>query len=819
MPRPTMFARFVNTFFRLQEPAPYQGQIPELPGPAPVQLHVTEIGASGTDIQSGYYQEEYLPELTGRPAADVYDKMRRADAKIKMALSAVKSPLKKATWDIEKADETPEAEKIAEFCKFILFEDMGKTWSEFLGEATSVIDFGHAVFEKTHKAVVGHPTWGNYNGIKSLGFRSQRTIERWHLNPDGQIRDIEQFVYGDLERRVLIPGAHLVKFALDKEGDNYEGISMLRAAYGAWWRKNLYLRLSSAGFERAAIKTPVLKYPQGQQNSDQFAKAYAALQVYMSHQNSALTLPEGYEVVFLDSDFDADKAVSLIEFENKEIVHAFVANFLALGQDGKGSYSLSFDLSDFFLSTVEFIGEMMCDELNRAVIKDIVDLNFGPQEKYPRLTCTGISDKAGKELAEIIQILLNSHAITAGPELEDNLRQRYGLPEKPEGQEEPSPDQVEETPEENEDAEAEAALDDKPEEKTNQLSEVIQLAETPKKLISKGSEELLELMRKHLKTIADALILKTVKRWKAGEKEKAIRDNSTPGYSDYLSAMQDFFADVSDVALDQARKEVPSKKNLKLADINDRPSKLRRRLKGQSNLVVDSQIADLEKAIYFQYLSSMDLDSESMIAQNLSEAADKYIASASVTAASGNTVAQVVNQSRSEFFDTPEVSDEIESYTFVNGDPQSEICSALAGTVFSPDDPDVLTYQPPLHHNCKSIMAPNLKGNKNPEPTEKDKAWRKEVAGAQDSITLADFASGPLAIQSIRVDKKLALTADEAKKFAQEFYREVNTMTVLEDSYRFEVGDLGLFIEGTLRTFCPIEGLTVVIGRLNNAML
>jgi hypothetical protein len=819
MPRPTIFARFVNTLFRLEEPAPYQGQIPELPGPIPVQLHMTEIGASGTDIQAGYFQEEYLPELTGRPASDIYDKMRRSDAKIKMALSAVKSPLRKATWDIEKADDTPEAEKITDFVKFILFEDMGKTWSEFLGEATSVIDFGHAIFEKTHKAVIGHKTWGNYNGLQSLGFRSQRTIERWNLLPSGKIRDIEQCVYGDLERRVFIPGEHLVKFALDKEGDNYEGISMMRAAYGAWWRKNLYLRLSAAGFERNAIKTPILKYPQGQQNTEQFAKAFAALQVYMSHQNSALTLPEGYEIVIIDSDFDADKAKTLIEFENTEIVHAFVANFLALGQDGKGSYSLSFDLSDFFLSTVEFIGEMMCDEMNRAVIKDLVDLNFGPQEKYPRLTCTGISDKAGKELAEIIQILLNSGAISRGEELEANLRQRYGLPEKPEGVEEPLGDEEKDPAEENQDPDAKDPLEEEPKEVSPQLSEVIQLAETPKKLITKGSEELLELMRNHLKTIADNLILKTVKRWKAGEKERAIKDNTPTGYSEYVSALQNLFAEVSDVALAQARKEVPSKKDIKLADINDRPSPLKRRLKGQAGLLVDSQVADLEKTVYFQYLSSMDLDSESVIAQNLTEAAEKYLASSSLVSASGNSVAQVVNQSRSTFFDTPEVSDEIESYTFVNGDPVSEICSALAGTVFAPEDPDVVTYQPPLHHNCKSILAPNLKGNKNPDPTEKDKTWRKDVAGAQDSITLSDFASGPLAIQSIRVDKKLALTADEAKKFAQEFYREVHTMTVLEDSYRFEVADLGMFVDGTLRTFSPLEGLTVVIGRVNNAML
>ncbi len=814
MPKQNLFARIVNAF-RLQEPSQrIETKFITAEGVTPVNLHVTNVGASGTEIQSGYFYEEYLSDLTGRAASDVYDQMRRSDAKIKMAIAAVKSPLRKATWEIVAGGDDEQAENIKEFIEFALFKDMDKTWSETVAEVTSVIEFGHSVFEKTHKAVVAHPTWGNYNGIKSLGFRSQRTIEKWNLDPSGKILGIEQWITGDLERRVVMPGQYLVVFSLDKEGDNYEGISMLRAAYGAWWRKNLYLRLSAAGFERTAIKTPVLKFPQGQQNSDQFRKAYAAVQVYMSHQNSALTLPEGYDLVFLDSDFDADKAKTLIEFENTEIVHAFVANFLALGQDGKGSYSLSFDLSDFFLSTVESIGEMICDQFNKNVIKELVDMNFGPQQDYPTLTCTGISDKAGKELAEIIQILVNSKAVIADDELEKNLRKRYGLPEKPEGMERPSPDDQEQPAEGQVDGDPKDPLDQKPKEEAQELSEAIQLAETPKKLIAQSSEELFQLMQSHLKTIAENLVNKTVKRWSKGEKESAMKDNTPAGLSEYSLELQDFIAGVADAALTQARKEVPSKRNIKLAEMDKLPPKLKRRLKGQANLLVDSQVADLEKAIYFQYLSSMDLDSESVIKANLTESAMKYVEGSSVLAASTNTMSQAVNQSRNAFFDAPEVSDEIESYTFVNGDPVSEICGALAGTVFAADDPDLATYQPPLHHNCKSTLVPNLRGAKNPDPTDKDKAWRKEVAGAQDSITLNEVITGGLAIQSIIVSKSLAATESEARKFAAEFVQDAPILIVMEDAYRFDLVDLGMFMEGTLRNFKPLHGISVMLGRL-----
>jgi hypothetical protein len=66
-----------------------------------VSIHVEETGTSGTEIYAGYYSEEYLNNLRGKEAADLWDKMRRSDARIKMVLSAVKNPIKGAQWSVE----------------------------------------------------------------------------------------------------------------------------------------------------------------------------------------------------------------------------------------------------------------------------------------------------------------------------------------------------------------------------------------------------------------------------------------------------------------------------------------------------------------------------------------------------------------------------------------------------------------------------------------------------------------------------------------------------------------------------------------------
>ena len=48
-------------------------------------------------------------------------------------------------------------------------------------------------------------------------------------------------------------------------------------------------------------------------------------------------------------------------------------------------------------------------------------MNYGPRDKYPKLKFSGISDKAGKELAEILSILSTSQILTPDDKLEKHL--------------------------------------------------------------------------------------------------------------------------------------------------------------------------------------------------------------------------------------------------------------------------------------------------------------------------------------------------------------------------------------------------------------
>lgn len=257
------------------------------------------------------------------------------------------------------------------------------------------------------------------------------------------------------------------------------------------------------------------------------------------------------------------------------------------------------------------------------------------------------------------------------------------------------------------------------------------MPKTPKKLITEGSLALRDVMQEGLSVIAQNMIDQIIAKYNSlteSQQLNAIKDISPVGVAEYKDQLLTALSVIASDAIEMARKEVPKKKNVRLAENEDDtkeiimlaefdhlPPALQKKMKAYQQLLIDTQVADLEKAVYFQYASSVGTtDSASILAQDLKDTAEDYITGSSVISGAGTTAANVVNGSRLLFFDDPSVSEEIESYTFTNGDPVSQICQDLAGTTFSKDDPEAARYYPPLHHNAvisgTYILTPD--GNK-----------------------------------------------------------------------------------------------------------
>lgn len=422
------FLQRLGTALRLIEPGSQESQNGM---PQRVIIHTEPTGSSGTEIYSGYYSEEYLNQLRGPQAADVWDQVRRSDAKIRMCLKAVKAPILGAQWGVRAAGQEDKQKLQADLVEHILFHDLPQSFTQQLQEILTFLDFGFSVFEVIHGIQVGHQKFGNYNTIKKIAWRSARTIERWNLDKQtGQLKSVSQYAYGDLQKLVDIPAEFLVVFTNEKEGDNYEGISALRACYGPWKRKNTYQKLMAIGIEKYAVPTPIMEVPTGKENTTEYNNAKLMMEKYVSHEKNYFMVAEGWKLSFGNpSNFDASKIQDAIVRENAEIASAFLVSFLELGQQQSGSWALSNDLSDFALLSIQYVADYICEIINGTIIKQIVDMNFGPQESYPELFCAGIKDKPGKEFAEILKLLVDGKVINPDAHLEDEIREKYGLPE------------------------------------------------------------------------------------------------------------------------------------------------------------------------------------------------------------------------------------------------------------------------------------------------------------------------------------------------------------------------------------------------------
>lgn len=703
------------------------------------EINITPAGTSGTDISGHRFFEEYLDALRDTQAADTWDEMRRSDDQVAMLLGLVTNLIVSANWFIAPADDSEEEQKIADFVSFLLFEDMGtedhpKTFEKFKTEALTIIPFGYALFEITNKIEFDHPEFGTYVGIKGLDWRSPRTIEEWYLSRSGELEKVRQMDNSDRADTgdIFMSGKFLLHMAHQMEGDNYEGISMLRPIYGNWSRKNIMLKLQMIGMERAATGVPIATLPEGQINSTSQDALEDSLSRFVSHEKQYIISPKGYDITSLKIEHDADDADKVIQREDRGMAKRFMAGFLELGLSGGGAFALGTDWSDLFLSGLEVHGGEVTAPINTKLIPMMVKQKYGKRRKYPQMQIEGINDKAGKEFAEILKILKETDLLQASGRLTETVHKRYSLPYDKDL--EPDPDNADvETPSPS----AKAALS----EMQYNLAEP-----SVGRNIERVGKEMSAVMAEQMRLRGIALTLKMMEIWRNAPKSqrmKQVNRLTVPGKNEYKKLIADLLADVYVQATAGVKKEL-SGDGLKLAEkseIKALPAESKAAGASQSDLIVESQDADLRKNLFFSFTSNVDkLPTEAQMQANLIKVVEDYAAGASIRTGGPNAVANAVNLARNAIFQKKEVLERIESFVFTNPSPEAPICIELTGRVFTKEEYIVSDKLPPLHHHCNSWIKAQISGragNKSVSPAGLTiQGTDKQIEQIEKSITL-----------------------------------------------------------------------------------
>lgn len=397
------------------------------------------LGASGTANFDGFITEEYNTKLSGLQGQRVYDEMRKGDAQINATLLSAEMPIRSTKWFIEAAknkdgEVEEKDQEIADFVSMALFEKMCITWDSLLSEILTMLPFGFSVFEKVYEAE-DDKIW-----LKNLASRKQTTIEKWETE-DGSA-GVTQNLPNEVtegenkgDYRVSIPDWKLIIFSYRREGDNYEGVPLLRSAYKHWFFKNKFYNFDAVKHEKSSVGIPVMYLGDGASDNDKTA-AENIVKNLRANEQMGVVIPgkkeDGWEFEFADTRVttSSTEIYESIKHHNREISKNILAQFLELGATESGSRALGDNQTRFFLLAVEGIAKLIADTFNRYIIPELVDFNFDDVENYPKLNFQNLGVIDFESLSKSLKNLADSAIITPDDKLEEHVRGIMDLPAK-----------------------------------------------------------------------------------------------------------------------------------------------------------------------------------------------------------------------------------------------------------------------------------------------------------------------------------------------------------------------------------------------------
>ncbi len=419
---------------------------------------LSTLGTTGLKHHSGKIDEEFLIRLRGRNAQKLYNEMISNSPALAAALNAVKMLIRQVEWRIEPANETPEAQAQAEDTEGAL-EDMSHTFGDFISETLSMVWAGFAPFEIVYKLRRGSDQdEGQFRskfddgkwGWRKVEIRAQDTVDRWVFDEDGGLSGMVQQAYSSPSTGpVFIPIEKMLLFRMDSFKGNPEGRSMIRPAVIPYWFIKRIQEFEAIGVERNLAGMPIMEVPpeilvsNGNPQAMQTRKVLEQFvtQVRMDERWGGLVpsevkpdgSPSGFKFKLMQSSgrrvVDTDV---IIKRYRGEMLMLFMAQFLVMGTEKVGSFSLASNMTELFGVALGTIMDSIADVINRFMIPRRNRLNGVPPQLDPKIVHGDIEGPELDKLASYISSLSTSGLVGPNPALERKLMEIADLPQPPE---------------------------------------------------------------------------------------------------------------------------------------------------------------------------------------------------------------------------------------------------------------------------------------------------------------------------------------------------------------------------------------------------
>ena len=133
--------------------------------------------------------------------------------------------------------------------------------------------------------------------------------------------------------------------------------------------------------------------------------------------------------------------------------------------------------------------------------------------------------------------------------------------------------------------------------------------------------------------------------------------------------------------------------------------------KKEAELMAKAIGEEIEDTLGGAYLSlAVDAKNFDELETKLVKASNEVKKKSRIVSGMGLAASEAVNRSRMDTYDR--IENEIESYTYMNDEPQTPLCQYLVGKTMKPAD----LRTPPFHWGCDGYLIPNMKRwRNNPE--------------------------------------------------------------------------------------------------------
>jgi len=412
-------------------------------------------GATGLKQYSGIVREEFLPELEGKRALEVYKEMGDNDVTCSTILYTIDKLCRKVDWRVDPASSAGFDQEAADYLEENL-HDMEDTWTDTVSEFLSMLQYGYSLHSMVFKRRMGYlggeadPARNSkYSdgrvGILGMPIRSQDTIYRWDIDIRGRILGAIQ-IAPPLWRDVYLDMRKCVLFRTTKHKNNPEGRSILRGGYKSYYMKRGIENIEAVGVERDAAGLPIayvppnILKPRTPAEKEILAGVKKVATGVRQDSEAAVIFPrvkdekgnDLYEFKLLTSGggkmFDTDK---IIQRYDQRIAMSVLADFLLLGQGAgaQGSWAMHSDKTQLFAEAIGVYLDIIAETLNRTLVPLLFRMNTFRCSDYPRLTPGPVAKRDLAELGTLLQSLSAAGMpLFPNPGLEAFLYKEMDLP-------------------------------------------------------------------------------------------------------------------------------------------------------------------------------------------------------------------------------------------------------------------------------------------------------------------------------------------------------------------------------------------------------